>query len=134
MPSNSRRPESEDSSPLVIFFWRLCGLLLLLLLLLLGSVVPWHDISRLYRFLILVTRTAMALGLVPLCEASARALTWVTGQLGLSEEVRNCKGNFSTYGERAGQVIKGFNQEGGICIGELNGCGGHLGNPYFRNQ
>ena len=129
MSSNSGRPESKDSSPLVIFFWCFCGLLLLL-----GSVVPWHDISRLYRFLILVTRTAMAPGLVPLCEASARALTWAAGQLGLLEEVCNCKGNFSTYDERAGQVIKHFNQEGSICIGELNSCGSHLGNPYFRNQ
>src|SRR5947209_5054495 len=117
MSSNSRRPESEDSSPLLIFFWRLCGLLL-------GSLVPWHDISRLYRFLILLTRTAMAPGLVPLREASARALTWAAGQLGLSEEIHNCKGNFSTYGERAGQMVKDFNQEGSICIGEMNGCGG----------
>jgi hypothetical protein len=76
--------------------------------------------------LILVTRTAMALGLKPLCKASARALTLAASQLGLSEGARNCKGNFSTYGERAGQVMKGFNQEGSVCIGELNSCGGHF--------
>ena len=68
MSSNSGRSESGDELPIVIRFWRFCGGLL-------GSVVPSQEISRLYRFLILVTRTEIAPGLMPLCEASARALT-----------------------------------------------------------